>query len=164
MLDPGPGATANLRREAEARGVVPERVVIAPKLPMAAHLGRLQLADLSLDTFPYTSHTTGSDALWVGLPLVTRIGETFASRVAASLLNAAGLPELVTDTVEAYHDLAIDLATNPTRLRKFRAKLVANRSTCPLFDSKRFAHDLERLYVRIWADHIAGIRVPVAIS
>jgi len=162
VLDPWPDATANLRREAEARGVAAERIVIAPRLPMAAHLGRLQLADLALDTFPYTSHTTGSDALWVGLPLVTRIGETFASRVAASLLNAAGLPELVTSSAQAYCDLAFELATNLVRLRKLRARLVANRLTCPLFDSERFARDLERLYERMLADHVAGVRKAIS--
>lgn len=163
VLDPWPDATANLRREAEARGVASERIVIAPRLPMPAHLGRLQLADLALDTFPYTSHTTGSDALWVGLPLVTRIGETFASRVAASLLNAAGLPELVTSSPDAYFDLAFGLATNPSRLRKLRARLVADRMNCPLFDSERFARDLERVYDRMWADHLAGVREAIVL-
>ncbi len=153
----------NLRKEAVARGVAPERLVFAPRLPVAEHLGRLQLADLALDTFPYTSHTTASDALWVGVPLVTRIGETFAARVAASILSAAGLPELITDSPQACYYLALDLASDPVRLIELRARLVATRSTCALFDSERFARDLERIYERMWADFRAGVKTPIVL-
>ena len=119
-----------------------ERIVFGPKLSLREHLGRLQLADLALDTFPYTSHTSASDALWAGVPLITRIGDTFASRVAASILHAAGFPELVTYDFESYFRLALELATNPERLGNTRAKLAANRMQCPLFDSERFTRDL----------------------
>lgn len=163
LLVQSPVIQDNLRREAVARGMAPERLVFAPRLPVAEHLGRLQLADLALDTFPYTSHTTASDALWVGVPLVTRIGETFASRVAASILSAAGVPELVTESPQACYELALDLATAPSRLGEIRARLVATRSTCPLFDSERFARDLENVFERMWANHLSGTKEPVLI-
>ncbi len=156
-------AMENLRREAATRGAAPERLVFAAGLSVAEHLGRLRQADLMLDTFPYTSHTTGSDALWVGLPLVTRIGETFASRVAASLLHSAGLPELVTTTFDDYFALALELATHPDKLASIREHLAAHRLTCPLFDSARFTRNLERLYERIWDDHLAGRKEPIVL-
>ena len=146
----------NLRREAAARGIAAGRLVFAPLLPQAEHLGRLQLADLVLDTYPVTSHTTASDALWAGVPLVTLIGDTFISRVAASILHAAGMPEFVTRGADAYYLLALELATRPERLKFFRSRLAANLMTCPLFDSERFARDLERLYGGIWDNHRAG--------
>jgi predicted O-linked N-acetylglucosamine transferase (SPINDLY family) len=115
--------------------------------PLAEHLARYRLADLALDTFPYTSHTTGSDALWVGCPLITCAGSTFASRVAGSLLLNAGLPELVVDTLEAYEKLALDLALHPERLHALRSRLDVNRDSCALFDSPRFVRDLEAAYL-----------------
>jgi predicted O-linked N-acetylglucosamine transferase (SPINDLY family) len=121
--------------------------------PLAEHLARLQLADLALDTFPYTSHTTGSDVLWAGVPLVTRIGQTFASRVAASLLQSIGLPELVTHSPNDYVALALSLAKNPERLAEIRLKLERNRLTTPLFDTESFTVELEQLYARIWEEH-----------
>ncbi|MBF0294570.1 MAG: tetratricopeptide repeat protein [Magnetococcales bacterium] len=157
LLQPNPAATANLRCEAAARGVDPERLIFAPRLPLPEHLARLALADLALDTFPYTSHTTGSDALWCGVPLVTRLGETFASRVGASLLHAVGLPELITGDWEGYFSLALDLARDPERLRVIRERLTVNRATHPLFDSAGFARDLERLYERMWQERGAGL-------
>ena len=135
--------------------------MFAPRQSLSGHLGRLQLADLALDTFPYTSHTTASDALWAGVPLITRLGDTFASRVAASVVHAAGLPELVTRTPEDYHRLALELATQPDRLAEMKSRLAANRMSCPLFDSARFTHDLERLYQRMWTDYRAGTRQPI---
>ena len=146
----------NLRREAAARGIAPERLVFAPPLPLAEHLGRLQLADLALDTFPYTSHTTASDALWAGVPLITLMGDTFVSRVAASILHAAGLPQLVTRSADSYVRLVLELAMQPEQMKFFRNRLAANLMTCPLFDSERFARDLERLYERMWTNHRAG--------
>jgi protein O-GlcNAc transferase len=154
---------ANLQREARARGLAPERLVFAPQLPPDQHLGRMQLADLALDTFPYTSHTTGSDALWAGVPLVTMIGETFPGRVAASLLRAAGLPELVTQDAESYFRVVLDLATNAARLHGLRQRLAQNRLDCPLFDAPRFARDLERLYQRMWENHCRGKHEAIVI-
>jgi predicted O-linked N-acetylglucosamine transferase (SPINDLY family) len=157
LLEEGGGAArGNLRREAALRGISPERLVFAAKLPMAGHLGRLRLADLMLDTFPYTSHTTASDALWVGLPLVTRLGGTFAARVAASLLHAARLPDLVATTFDGYFNLALDLAANPLKLKALKDRLASSRSSCPLFDSARFTRDLERLFERMWENRLAG--------
>ncbi len=149
-------AKANLLAEAAARGIPEERLVFAPAMAQEAHLGRLQLADLALDTFPVTSHTTASDALWAGVPLVTFPGETFVSRVAASVLTAGGLPELVAGDADAYFRLAKDLATAPARLKKLRAKVARNRDSSPLFDSTRFVRDLEDLYQRMWKGHLAG--------
>ena len=164
LLQPAAAAERNLRHEAQARGVAAERLVFAPMLPLAEHLGRLQLADLALDTYPVTSHTTASDALWAGVPLVTRLGETFASRVAASILHAAGLPKLITNAPEDYYRVALELATQPGRLAQIKARLEANRLSCPLFDSERFVRDLERLFQRMWEDYGAGIRQHIVIG
>lgn len=164
LLEPIEAAAANLRREALARGVSPERIVFAPRRTQAEHLARLQLADLALDTFPYTSHTTASDALWAGVPLVARRGETFASRVSGSILNAAGLPELITDSSENYYRVALELATWPDRLAQIRARLAANRMSCALFDSERFTLDLERLFRRMWMDYRAGTVRPIVLG
>lgn len=146
LLDAGAAAVRNLRREAAARGVAPERLVFAPRVALAAHLARHRLADLFLDTTPYNAHTTASDALWAGVPVVTCLGETFASRVAASLLRAVGLPGLVAPDLPGYESLALALATDPARLAAVRAELAANRRTRPLFDTAGFARDLEALY------------------
>ena len=146
LLEANQWAVGNLRRAAAAKGVAPERLVFAPRQPLAEHLARYRLADLALDTFPYTSHTTASDALWAGCPLVTCSGETFASRVAGSILVNAGMRELVTASFEEYEHLVLDLAASPARLRDLRRKLEENRDTCPLFDTPRFARNLERAY------------------
>ncbi len=135
-----------LMRAAEALGVDPRRLVFAQRLPVAEHLNRLRLADLFLDTFPYTAHTTASDALRMGLPVLTRAGASFASRVAASLLDAVGMPELVTATAEDYETLAVRLGTNPEERKLVRRKLAGNLPTCALFDSGRFARGLESAY------------------
>lgn len=155
LLESNRWAVENLRRYAAQHGIAPERIVFAPVAPLAEHLARYRLADLALDTFPYTSHTTGSDALWVGCPLVTCAGSTFASRVAGSLLLNAGLPELVVDTFEAYEKMALDLALHPEKLQAMRRRLAANRDSCALFDSPRFVRDLEAAYLRMhdaWHD------------
>jgi predicted O-linked N-acetylglucosamine transferase (SPINDLY family) len=150
-------AEGNLRREAMARGVAPHRLVFAPDLPQAGHLARLQCADLVLDTSPYNAHTTASDALWAGVPLVTRAGSTFASRVAGSLLHAVGLPELVTHSLDDYAALALALATAPQRLAALRAKLAGLRAGAALFDVPGYTRDLEALYTAMWGRHVAGL-------
>lgn len=161
LLDPGENGANNLRKEAAVRGISAERIVFAPKKPQGAHLARLTLADIALDTYPCTSHTTGSDALWAGVPLVTMRGNIFASRVAASLLHSIGLPELITDCQDAYLDLARQLALNKARRSALRKKLSAKRLKTPLFDTAGFARDLETLYARIWSDHGKGVRMPI---
>jgi len=136
-------ASRNLRREATARGVAAERLVFAPRVKPADHLARHRAADLFLDTLPYGAHTTASDALWAGLPVLSCFGSTFAGRVGASLLNAAGLPELVTDSLAAYERLALKLACDRAALDDVRKKLALNRDTCALFDTTRFTRHFE---------------------
>ena len=143
-------AARNLKREAQARGVAPERLVFAPRMKAAEHLARHRLADLFLDTLPYGAHTTASDALWSGLPVVTCLGTTFAGRVGASLLRAAGLPELVTGSPEAYEALALKLAREPATLARIKAKLARDRGTLALFDTRRMTRNLEAAYHEMW--------------
>jgi len=150
LLREHPGAEANLRREAQARGIDPGRLVFAGRLPVAEHLARHRLADLFLDTLPYNAHTTASDALWAGLPVLTCQGTAFAARVAASLLQAVGLPELVTNNIADYEALALLLATEPSRLGQLRERLARNRLTHPLFDVTRFCHHIEAAYAIMW--------------
>jgi protein O-GlcNAc transferase len=140
----------NLGREAEARGVSSNRLVFAPILKAEEHLARHRLADLFLDTLPYNAHTTASDALWMGVPVVTCIGTTFAGRVAASLLHAVGLPELVTKNYGEYEALALRLALNPVELQAVKDKLAHNRRQCALFDTGRFTRHLEHAYTVMW--------------
>jgi len=149
-------AEENLKREAEARGINAERVVFAERLPQAEHLARQRLADLFLDTFNYNAHTTASDALWAGLPVVTKIGQGFAARVAGSLLNAVGLPELVTETEQDYEALILELATNPKKLSKIKDKLAANRLTQPLFDTELYTKHLEEAYQQAYQNYFEG--------
>lgn len=150
LIGDNSSAITNLRREAGLRGIDAARLVFAPRAPLEDHLARHHLADLFLDTLPYNAHTTASDSLWTGLPLVTCMGGTFAGRVAASVLNAAGLPELVTSTLADYEALALLLAREPARLAAIRAKLTENRDTCPLFDAVRFTRRLESAFTRMW--------------
>jgi predicted O-linked N-acetylglucosamine transferase (SPINDLY family) len=154
-------AIDNLRSEAANRGIATERLVFGPKLPMPEHHARLQLADLALDTFPYGSGATGSNVLRAGVPMITLMGETYVSRMAASQLHAVGLPELVTSSPEDYFNLALELALAPERLAALREKLAANVPTSALFDTRGFTRDLERLYQRIWMDHERGVRVAI---
>ena len=147
---------SNLRREAQARQVSPDRLVFAPRVYLPDHLARHRLADLFLDTFPCNAHTTASDALWAGLPVLTRAGRSFAARVAGSLLHAVGLPELVTTSFEDYEALALALARSPERLAALRARLRANRATAPLFDAGRLARHLEAAYLEMWRLNQAG--------
>ncbi len=156
LLAPRMGVADNLRREAVARGVDPARLVFAPRLPLADHLARLSLADLALDTLPCGAHKTASDALWAGVPMVTCLGKSFAGRVGASLLNAVGLPELITPDLDAYETLALRLAHEADLLASFRQRLAANRLTTPLFDCARYTRHLEIAYATMWAIHCDG--------
>lgn len=157
LFEDNPLAAANLRRAAEQHGVDAGRLVFAPRTNLHQHLARHRVADLFLDTLPYNAHTTASDALWAGLPLITRRGETFASRVAASLLKAVGLPELVTDSAEAYLALAMELAKDAPRLAALREKLATNQLSQPLFDTRLFARHIEAGYIAMWQRHQAGL-------
>ncbi|MBF0296293.1 MAG: tetratricopeptide repeat protein, partial [Magnetococcales bacterium] len=159
---PWPSAMTRLRDAAQQHGIDPERILFAPKTPtQAEHLGRLALADLALDTFPYNSHATGCDALWSGVPLLTRMGESLASRVGASLLAAAGLPELITQDWEAYFNLAMELAHDPELLASLRQRLRVNRGSCPLFDTVGFTRELEWLFERMWQQQRSGQRAMI---
>jgi predicted O-linked N-acetylglucosamine transferase (SPINDLY family) len=140
-------APVNLRKEAQARGIDPARVVFAPPADLPDHLVRHRLADLFLDTLPYNAHTTASDSLWAGVPLVTCLGQTFAGRVAASLLHAVGLAELVAQDLQGYEALALQLAKAPSRLQAIRERLDRTRHTLPLFDTDRFRRHIERAYI-----------------
>lgn len=157
LFEDNPDAAANLRAEAALRGVDPARLVFAARAPLEAHLERHHHIDLFLDTSPCCAHTTASDALWMGAPVLTRLGDTFAGRVAASLLNAVGLPELVTTSADAYEALALDLARDRTRLSALRAHLEATAAGSPLFDTPRLARDLEALYVAMRERALAGL-------
>jgi protein O-GlcNAc transferase len=162
LLQTNRWAEQNLRREAEGRGVDASRLIFAPRLPLSQHLARQQFADLLLDTLPYNAHTTASDALWTGVPVVTCMGDTFAARVAGSLLHAVGLPELITQSMEDYAQLALKLALEPEALQRVKTKLGKNRDTAPLFDSAGFTRDLEALYERMQACWLEG-RAPEMI-
>jgi len=143
----------NIAKHARAHGVAAERILFAPDRPPDQHLARLSLADLFLDGQPYNAHTTGSDALWAGVPLLTRRGTAFAGRVCASLLGAAGLPELVTESQEQYEDLAVRLATEPDAFAAVKAKLTRD---CPLFNTDLFRRNIEAAYSRMWEIWRAG--------
>ncbi len=147
---------ANLRRETEARGLGPDRLVFAPGMAKPQHLRRLALADLGLDTRICNGHTTTTDMLWAGLPVVALRGRHLASRVSASLLGAVGLPELLAEDLEGYRARVLHYAQEPDALAALRAKLAANRTTAPLFDTPRLARNLEAIYRTIWRRHCAG--------
>ena len=150
LFQDNPWAVENLKQEALNHGVDPSRLVFAERMPLSEHLARHRQADLFLDTFPYNAHTTTSDALWTGLPVLTLMGNSFASRVAASLLNAIGLPELISNSQEEYEALAIELASNPQKLIALKQKLASNKLTTPLFDTPQFTKGLERAYVQMY--------------
>ena len=157
LLADNEDAVANLRREALARGIASSRLVFAPRAPLPEHLARHRLADLFLDTLPCNAHTTASDALWAGLPVLTCLGATFAGRVAASLLTAVGLPELVTPDLAAYEALALQLATDAGRLAMLRQKLLAQRDSAPLFDTPLFTAHLEKAYLQMVERYRQGL-------
>jgi predicted O-linked N-acetylglucosamine transferase (SPINDLY family) len=146
----------NLRREAVARGVAPERLVFGPTMHLPDHLARHQNADFFLDTLPINAHTTASDALWAGLPVLTCLGETFAGRVAASLVEAVGLPEMIVSSLEDYEALALQLARSPERVAELKAKLARNRMKAPLFDIDRFTQGIESAYFQMAEIYRAG--------
>jgi protein O-GlcNAc transferase len=156
LLQENDTASRNLREAAERAGVDPRRLIFTGRVPLAQHLGRHRLADLSLDTFPCNAHTTASDSLWAGLPLLTCAGESFCARVAASLLNAAGVPELVTTSLAEYEEMAVGLAQDRERLAGFAERLQMNRMTLPLFDAARFARHLEEAYLQMYRRYQAG--------
>ncbi len=151
LLESNPPATANLKREAESRGVAADRLIFGGTLPNPDHLARFAIADLFLDTLTYNAHTVASDALWGGCPIVTCAGKTFASRVAGSLLHAVGLPELVTNSLDDYEALALMLARNLEQCRGVRDKLREKRLISTLFDSAQFTRHLEEAYEAMWS-------------
>jgi predicted O-linked N-acetylglucosamine transferase (SPINDLY family) len=156
LIGDNESAVRNLRSEAAARGVEPDRLVFAPRCGRPEHLARHKHADLFLDTFPCTAHATASDALWMGVPVLTMPGETFASRVAGSLLLAVGLPEMIAGSRPEFEALAIRLAHRPDELAALRAKLAANQTTAPLFDTPRLARYIEAAYERMWSTFAEG--------
>ncbi len=156
LKQPSAQAQSSLAARAAALEVDPARLIYAPLVPLEDHLARHAAADLFIDTFPYTGHATTCDALWAGLPVLTRKGGSYAARVAASQLQAVGLPELVTETAEEYEALAIVLAGDSARLKSLRSRLADNRATAPLFDTQRFARNIEAVYARILADRFNG--------
>ena len=146
----------NIKNEAELRGIDPNRIIFAQHMLLAEHLARHRLADLFIDTFPYTAHTTCNDALWSNVPVLTRIGESFASRGAASLLSAISLSELITNTEKEYEDLAIKIATNKNYFTEIKNKLSKNRTSKPLFNTKLFTQNIESAYFKIYEKYISN--------
>jgi predicted O-linked N-acetylglucosamine transferase (SPINDLY family) len=148
----------NLKKEATNQGINKNRLVFASYVSISKHLNRIKHADLFLDTRPYNAHTTSSDALRMGIPVLTCIGKSFPSRVAASILNSVNLPELIADTQEEYESLAIELATNPIKLKNIKDKLINNLSTAPLFDTPLFTRNLESAYKTMYEKHHSGMK------
>ena len=155
LLDLGPVLQTNLRREAQQRGVAGERLIFAPPMPPPDHLARHTLADLFLDTLPYNAHTTASDALWCGVPVLTLKGNSFAGRVAASLNHAIGMDEMTVTTPADYEALALALARDPARLTALKMRLSVNRDGSALFDIEGFTRQIEAAYRTMWDRHIA---------
>jgi predicted O-linked N-acetylglucosamine transferase (SPINDLY family) len=154
---------AALHAAAQARGIPAERIIFADFVAPRRHLARLQCADLFLDTFPYGAHTTCSDALWMGLPVLTQVGRSFSSRVAASLLNAVGVPDLAVHSGDDYEEIAVRLAQEPALLSQIRDHLNEHRLALPLFDSERFTHEFEALLQRMvdrWAQGLPPAALP----
>ena len=164
LLQSNPDADTVLTQTAIEQNIDPARIIFAPSLPKADHIHRLQCADLFLDTPYHNAQVTGSDMLWAGVPMITCPGETFPSRVAASLLTTAGLPELITNSPEAYEHLAIHLALHPEELQTYRQHLVQNRTSCALFNTEATVLHLETAYRQIWTNHQAGVRQPIRVS
>ena len=156
LLQSNQWAVTNLKQEADARGINPDRLIFAENLPQAEHLARYRLADLFLDTFNVNAHTTASDALWAGLPVVTKLGQGFAARVAGSLLAAVGLSELITESEEAYEELIFELATHPEKLAHIKSKLDANLLTLPLFNTALHTKYLEHGYLLAYERYLNG--------
>jgi predicted O-linked N-acetylglucosamine transferase (SPINDLY family) len=156
LLTGTPDSNARLRQLAQASGIAPHRLVFADKKANPDHLARYPLADMFLDSFPYGAHTTAADSLLMGVPILTFAGRSFPARVCASLVRAAGLPELECATPEAYVARAIELGREPAKLAAIRNKLVAGRDTCLLFDTPKLVRHLEDLYRQMWSDFIRG--------
>jgi protein O-GlcNAc transferase len=150
LLKSNDTAVKNLKNAAKKYNINPDRLIFAEKVNPEKHLSRIHLSDLCLDTFTCNGHTTTSDCLWAGVPVLTLKGKHFTSRVSASLLTAIGLPELITNNIVEYEKLAIYLATNPNKLHAIRTKIYANRITQPLFNTKLFVKNLETAYLKIW--------------
>jgi protein O-GlcNAc transferase len=163
LFDDNPNTRRNLYQEAANRGVEADRLVFAQKMEKAEHLARLKSADLALDTRIVNGHTTTSDSLWAGVPVITLQGSHFASRVSSSLLCAVGLPELITDCLEDYEELAVQLASDSSRRNAVRQKLNMNRLKMPLFDTSRFVRNLELAYSDMWRIFLEG-RAPTPIK
>jgi len=157
LFEDNPSATTNLKLEAIKRGVSDQRLIFAKSMPLDKHLSRHKFADLFLDTRPYNAHTTASDALWAGLPILTYPGNSFPSRVASSLLKSVGLDELIVCSLDEYRDKAIQFANNPSQLNIIKEKLANNKSSFPLFDTKRFTANLEKAYKSIYNDYLQGL-------
>jgi protein O-GlcNAc transferase len=157
LLGDNPGMMRNLRREARARDVSPDRLIFADRIDLPHHLARHRAADLFIDTLPYNAHTTASDALWAGLPVLTCPGESFASRVAASLLTAIELPDLIASTPEHYEQIAIRLATNSEAMNDVRERLARRRLTAPLFDTPLYCRHLESAFTKIYERYLADV-------
>jgi predicted O-linked N-acetylglucosamine transferase (SPINDLY family) len=157
LYEDNPTAAKNLRKEATNRNIDADRLVFARRMPHTEHLARYKLADLFLDTFPYNAHTTASDALWAGVPVLTLQGQSFAARVASSLLTNIGISDLITHTKEEYSSLAVEFASNPEKLAKIKTKLTQNRLTTPLFDTKLFARHIESAYQSAYDRYHAGL-------
>jgi predicted O-linked N-acetylglucosamine transferase (SPINDLY family) len=156
LLEGNDAVRRSLTSEAEKRGIAANRIVFAPFMAIADHLAREPLADLFLDTLPHNAHTTASDALWCSVPVLTCVGTTFAGRVAESLLHAAGLPELITTSLQDYESLAVALGRDPARLAAIGAGLAANRGVAALFDTPRYARNLEAAYTKMWRCYQKG--------
>lgn len=157
LYEDNPSAANNLRKEAETRGLDPSRLVFAKHAPHQKHLARLRQADLFLDTYPYGAHTTASDALWLDLPVITRVGRSFASRVAGSLLSTLNLPDLVVDSEAEYEALAIDLAHNRLRMAAIKQRLQENKNNTPLFDTPTLVRHIETAYRLAFEHHEVGL-------
>jgi predicted O-linked N-acetylglucosamine transferase (SPINDLY family) len=156
LLEDNHNTAKNLKKEAMKFGINEDRLVFAKRIPVEEYLNSIKQADLFIDTLPYNAHTTASDALRMGLPVLTCIGHSFASRVAASVINAVNLPELITTTQEQYESLAIELATNPEKLKIIKDKLVNNLPTAPLYDTPLFTRHLESAYLTMYERYQNG--------
>ena len=158
LLKANASSEINLKNEAKKRGVDPERLIFANKLAIEEHLARQKLANLFLDTFTFNAHTTASDALWVGLPVLTKVGKGFAARVASSLLTALEIPELIATSENEYEALALTLATNPEKLATIKRKIVANRTLAALYDTETYTKDLEKAYSYAYERYSSGLQ------
>jgi predicted O-linked N-acetylglucosamine transferase (SPINDLY family) len=157
LLYDGEAAASNLRAEAQRRGIDDSRLIFAERIPSALYLARFRMADLFLDTFPCSAHTTASDALRSGVPLLTRMGRSFASRVAGSILHTLELPELITTTVEAFECRAVQLASAPVQLAEIKNKVAEAVRNSPLFDTAKFARHIEAAYSAMYERYQSGL-------